>query len=464
VAAARDLVTGTTKSTRGERQDLRHDGGEIWLEEYATLIEWDGGPAIQSTIVDLTDRKHTEQVLREARDKLELHVAERTKELADANRQLMMEVTDRLKKQDELNDAVALYHSLVDHIPLCVVRKSTEGRVTFVNRALCDLFAKPASEIVGKTDHELFNQEQADKYREADLKAMQTGQQLDFLETLPMPNGEIRHIHTLKRPTFDADGRLLGTQLIFWDVTEQKKTESERNLYAAELERSNRDLEQFAYSVSHDLQSPLRTIASYCQLLQRQCGSDLTGESKEFLSNAIEGTRRMRRLLDDLLAYSRVTTTPKEMTSVDMELVLAEALRNLAAAIRDNHAIVTHDRLPTVIGDRTQLMQLLQNLVNNALAHRREVAPRIHVAADEEETLWRFSVRDNGEGIDAKDFDRVFQLFQRLATNNERVGTGIGLSLCKRIVERHGGQIRVESKKGEGSTFHFILPKPVAGG
>jgi light-regulated signal transduction histidine kinase (bacteriophytochrome) len=277
-----------------------------------------------------------------------------------------------------------------------------------------------------------------------------------------MPNGEIRQIHTLKRPTYDADGRLLGTQLIFWDVTEQKKTEVERNQYAAELERSNRDLEQFAYSVSHDLQSPLRTIASYCQLLQRQCGSELTGDAQEFLSNAIEGTKRMRRLLDDLLAYSRVSTTAKEVTPVDMEQVSAEALRNLAAAIRDNQAVVTHDKMPTVYGDRTQLMQLLQNLVNNAIAHRRDVAPRIHISVDEEEAAWRFAVRDNGEGIDRKDFPRVFQMFQRLSCDADRPGTGIGLSLCKRIVERHGGHIGVESKKGEGSTFYFVIPKPVS--
>lgn len=460
--SAQELMAGTIKSTRWQRKDLRQDGGDVWLEEYATRIDWDGGLAIQSTIVDLTERKRTEQVLREARDQLELRVSERTKELADANRMLTAEIADRLKKQDELNEAVSLYHSLVDHIPLCVVRKSVDGRVTFVNRALCELFAKPAAEIVGKTDHELFNKEQADKYREADLQAMQTGQQLDFLETLPMPNGDVRHIHTLKRPTYDVDGQLLGTQLIFWDVTEQKKTELERNLYAAELERSNRDLEQFAYSVSHDLQSPLRTITSYCQLLQRQSGSELTGDAKEYLANAIEGTKRMRRLLDDLLAYSRVSTTPKEMTLVDLEQVLAEALRNLAAAIRENGAVVTHDRLPTVYGNRTQLMQLLQNLINNALAHRREVAPRIHISVDDEGGKWRLSVGDNGEGIDAKDFDRCFQLFQRLSSECERPGTGIGLSLCKRIVERHGGEIGVQSKKGEGSTFYFVIPKPTA--
>jgi light-regulated signal transduction histidine kinase (bacteriophytochrome) len=152
------------------------------------------------------------------------------------------------------------------------------------------------------------------------------------------------------------------------------------------------------------------------------------------------------------------------MALVDLEQVLAEALRNLAAAIRENGAVVTHDRLPTVYGNRTQLMQLLQNLINNALAHRREVAPRIHISVDDEGARWRLSVGDNGEGIDAKDYDRCFQLFQRLSSECDRPGTGIGLSLCKRIVERHGGEIGVQSKKGEGSTFYFVIPKPAASG
>jgi PAS domain S-box-containing protein len=438
VATAKDLMAGTRQSWRGERQDLLRAGQPFWVEEHATLIDWDGGPAIQSTIVDLSDRKQTEKRLRDARDDLEIRVADRTRELADA---------------------AALYRSLVNHIPLCVLRKSVDGEITFVNRALCELFGRRADEFIGKTDYDLFSKEQAAKYRAADERVMETGQQVDLVESLPLPAGEVRQIQTLKTPAYDADGALVGIQLIFWDITEQKKTEEERNRYAAELERSNRDLEQFAYSVSHDLQSPLRTVASYCQMLQREHGTGLKDEAREYLGNAIEGTRRMRRLLDDLLAYSKVSTSPREFESVKLEQVLNEALRNLAAAIRDNGAVVTHDPLPTVFGNQTQLMQLLQNLVSNALAHRRGVAPRIHVGTDDDSTCWRVSVSDNGEGIDSKDFGRVFQLFQRLCTEQERPGTGIGLSLCKRIVEHHGGRIGVESKKGEGSTFFFTLPK-----
>jgi PAS domain S-box-containing protein len=464
-AAMEDLVSGRSKSDHGERQNLRKDGAVVWLEEFATVIDWEGGLAIQSTVVDLTERKRTEQILRDAHAELELRVQERTKELADANRLLHAEISERLQKQEELRDALGLYHSLVDHVPLCVVRKDVDGRFEFVNRALCKILGQPAEFFVNKTDYDLFSKEQADQYRAADQKVMETGQQLDLLEQLPMPNGEVRQIHTLKTSTHDADGNLLGTQLIFWDVTDQKRTEDERNRYAAELERSNRDLEQFAYNVSHDLQSPLRTIASYCQLLQRQFGNELKGEGKDYLANAVEATRRMRRLLDDLLAYSRVSTGPHEMMPVELEAVLAEALRNLAAAIRDNHAVVTHDRLPTISGDQTQLMQVLQNLINNALTYRRrDVAPRIHIAAEEEPTQWRFEVRDNGVGIDSQDFDRVFHLFQRLDIDDDRPGTGIGLSICKRIVERHGGRIGVKSKKGEGSVFYFTLPKRSAAG
>lgn len=464
VADARELLAGHKDSTRGERQDLVKDGVAIWVEEYATVIEWEGGPAIHSTVVDLTDRKQAEQVLRQSRDELEQRVRERTQELATANQRLQGEVAERVKKQDELRDVVTLYHSLLNDIPLCVVRKSVDGRVTYVNRSFCNVFGLAADHFLGKTAYDLFSPDHADKYRQSDEQVMETGKQLDFLQALPLPNGEIRQIHTLKTPAYDPDGQLRGTQLIFWDVTEQMRTEEERNRYAAELERSNRDLEQFAYSVSHDLQSPLRTVTSYCQLLQQECGAELaSGDGQKYLSNAIDGTRRMRRLLMDLLAYSRASAGPREMEAVQLEEVLSEALQNLAAAIRDNQALITSDPLPTVYGDRTQLVQLFQNLINNSIAYRREQPPRVHVSVAEDATHWRFSVKDNGRGIAEKDFQRIFQLFQRLGSEDNPSGTGIGLSICQRVVVRHGGEIDVTSKKGEGCTFHFTLPKRSAG-
>lgn len=445
--------------TRGELRALRKDNRQIWLEEFATVVDWEDGPAMQSTVIDVTEHKNAEARLRQGRDELEQRVVERTAELANANQQLKSEVADRERAEIQLQESISLYHSLVDHIPLCVVRKAVDGKFTFVNRALYKRFDLTPEEMVGKTDYDFFSKEQADKYRLADEQVMRTGEQLELFEIVPLPSGEILQIHTLKTPIYDVEQNVLGTQLIFWDITAQKRMEDERNRYAHELERSNRDLEQFAYNISHDLQSPLRTIASYCQLLQKRCQEQMDDVAKEYLQNALAGTKRMKQFLDDLLEYSRVSTKPREVAEVDMEKVLQAVLDNLAAAIRENHAIVSHDELPKVTGDKTQFVQLLQNLISNALKYRRAVAPRIQIGVEDKGDHWQFSVSDNGEGIDPKQYERVFQIFQRLHAENERPGAGIGLSICKRIVERHGGHIWIESTPGEGSIFRWTIPK-----
>lgn len=451
--------------SRGQLQGIRQDGKQIWLEEFASAVDWEDGPAIQSTVIDITDQKNAEQALLRNREELELRVADRTRELAEANSRLQNEIAERQSAELQLQESFALYHSLVDHIPLCVIRKSVDGTFTFVNHALCRLFGMPAEQILGKTDFDFFSPEQAEKYRRADEDVMRTGETLELFENVPLPSGEILRIHTLKTPIYDVEQRVQGTQLIFWDVTAQKRMEDERNRYAAELERSNLDLEQFAYNVSHDLQSPLRTIASYCQMLQKRCQNQIDEVSTEYLASISSGTKRMKRLLDDLLEYARVSTKPRELAEVDMEKVLQSVLDNLASSIRDNHAIVSHDRLPKIVGDATQLGQLLQNLISNALKYRRSTAPRIHVGVEDKGAEWQFCVRDNGEGIDPKHFEKVFQVFQRLHTEQDKPGTGIGLTICKRIVERHGGRIWIESTPGEGSTFCWTVSKvPSAAG
>lgn len=463
IALAKARTRDSNTPNRREVRGLRKDGAIIWLEEFATVVDWEDGIAMQSTVIDLTERKKAEEALRQGRDELEIRVKDRTKELADANRQLQAEIADRQRAETELQESFALYHSLVDHIPLCVIRKSVDGKFTFVNRALCKLFGMSPDALLGKSDYDFFAQDQADKYRLADEQVMRTGEQLELSEIVPLPSGDVLQIHTLKTPIYDVERRILGTQLVFWDVTAQKRMEDERNRYAAELERSNRDLEQFAYNISHDLQSPLRTIASYCQMLQKRCQQQIDDVANEYITSAISGTKRMKRLLDDLLEYSRVSTKPRELIDMDMEEVLVAVLNNLASTIRDSHAIVSHDALPQVTGDPTQFVQLLQNLISNALKYRRHVAPRIHIGVEDKTREWQFSVRDNGEGIDPKQFDRIFQIFQRLYAEDERPGAGIGLSICKRIVERHGGRIWVDSTLGEGSVFYFTIPKKQLG-
>jgi signal transduction histidine kinase len=249
------------------------------------------------------------------------------------------------------------------------------------------------------------------------------------------------------------------------ELAERKRAEEELKQTMAELARSNQELEQFAYVASHDLQEPLRMVASYVQLLARRYQGRLDADADEFIAYAVDGATRMQALINDLLAYSRVGTRGKPFEPTDCEAILDQALANLQVAIEENGAAVTHDLLPTVMADATQLTQLFQNLIGNAVKFRGEESLRIHISAhwpsaieNRKSDEWIFSVRDNGIGIDPEYHERIFLIFQRLHTREEYPGTGIGLAICRKIVERHGGRIWVESQPGKGSIFYFTIP------
>ncbi len=238
-------------------------------------------------------------------------------------------------------------------------------------------------------------------------------------------------------------------------VAEKTATVEEKS---RELARTNDELEQFVHAAAHDLKEPLRTITSYVQLLQKVSGSNLAPGANDYIQFVVDGTHRLQELIDDLLSYTRLNAGPQPSQMIDLSKVLQETLTGLEATIKDNHAVVTHDELPTLPANHAHMVLLFQNLISNALKFHAKDPPRVHISARREEGRWVFSIADNGIGIDEKYFGKLFVVFQRLNTRDEYPGTGIGLALCRKIVEQQHGKIWLESKVGKGTTFYFSLP------
>lgn len=270
------------------------------------------------------------------------------------------------------------------------------------------------------------------------------------------PDGTIHYIKANGEVTWDAQDRPTRMVGVNYDITERKLAQEELQAKTHELERSNAELEQFAYVASHDLQEPLRMVSSYTQLLAKRYPGKLDKDANEFIAFAVDGATRMQHLIQDLLLYSRVGRGVV-LAPCELQAAYDMALRNLKLVLDESQAQVTHDPLPPVLGDSGQLTQLLQNLIGNAFKFRGENRPAVHVSAARDGAMWRIGVRDNGIGIEPEFHQRIFVIFQRLHTREHYAGTGIGLAICKKIVERHAGRIWVESQPGQGTTFFFTL-------
>ncbi|WP_312908290.1 PAS domain S-box protein [Natronosalvus caseinilyticus] len=296
---------------------------------------------------------------------------------------------------------------------------------------------------------EVIHPEDRQKTQEAIENTLETGEP-KHEEIRIVRDGEVRWIEAPGQPVQDDDGPtwMIG---VARDITERKT-------YERKLEDSNERLEQFAYAASHDLQEPLRMVSSYLRLIENRADEELTEETEEFLEFAVDGADRMRDMIDGLLAYSRVETQGEALEPIDLNEVVEDVRDDLEIRITESDADVDIEELPRVVGDEHQLRQVFQNVLSNAIEYSGDEPPRVHISAIRNGSMWEVSVRDEGIGIEPDEQDRIFEVFQRLQSRNDHGGSGIGLALCERIVERHGGEIRVESEPGEGATFSFTLP------
>jgi PAS domain S-box-containing protein len=419
------ITIRTGQPLRGQVLGIqRPDGSTTWVEVNTGFLRRGGDPdfyGIVSTLADISERKRAEAALRESEERFRL-----TFELAGSG---------------------------IAHVDM-------GGRLVRANPSLCEMLGYAEDELRSRTVKDLSHPEDRD-LTDVARDRMRAGLTRSFsLEKRYVhKDGHVVWVDLTATVVRDVHGRPLHDIAIFDDITERKKAEAELRAAHDELKRSNEELAQFAYVASHDLQEPLRMVSSYTQLLARRYGERLDGDAREFMAFIVDGAARMKQLIEDLLAYSRVGTRGKDFRPMAVDAALRRALFNLKGAVEEAGASITYGNLPQVVADELQLTQLFQNLIGNALKFRSASVPRVDVSCIEKEAEWELRVSDNGIGIDPQYSERIFMVFQRLHNKAEYPGTGIGLAICKKVVERHGGRIWVSSKPGEGATFHFTLPK-----
>ena len=366
----------------------------------------------------------------------------------------------RKQGEEVLRESEARFRQTFELAGSGMAHVDLDGRLLRVNHRLCRILGRGEGELIGRSVKEISHPQDRD-VTDSERARVRAGEVevAHFEKRYLRPDGRTVWVDLAVALARGAEGAPLYEIAVFDDITERKSAEAALRAAHEELQRSNSELEQFAYVASHDLQEPLRMVSSYTQLIQRRYADKLDADAKEFMHYVVDGAARMKQLIEDLLAYSRVGTKGKEFRAIELEAALKRALTNLRAAVEESGAAVTWDPLPSVSADDSQLAQLFQNLIGNALKFRGAGVPRVHVAASEKDGEWEITVADNGIGIEPQYFERIFMVFQRLHTKGDYPGTGIGLAICKKVVERHGGRIWVDSALGEGSRFHFTLPK-----
>ncbi|MGA7935152.1 MAG: ATP-binding protein, partial [Kovacikia sp.] len=451
----------------------------------ATAIKDEAGNFVmsRSTLFDIHDRKRAENerqlaqtALQQANEQLETKVQERTTELAQANTLLQVELRDRQRAEKALSESEKQLRLITDALPVLIAYVDSAQCYRFNNQAYEHWFGVSRMAIAGLPLQQVLGEAVYGSIK-PHIEAVMAGQEASYETLVPYKNGDLRWVHVIYVPDFNQQGEVKGFVALITDITDRKRAQqvlqqakedlelkvkertAELNQLNQDLVRSNQELEQFAYIASHDLQEPLRAITGYTQLLMQDYQDQLGQSAQEYTAYIVDGAKRMQQLIQDLLAYSRVGTRELAFTPTDCNEILNQVLKNLQVAIGEHNATILSDPLPTVIADNNQLMQLLQNLIGNGIKFHRQEPPQINISAELRDNEWLFQVRDNGIGIKPRYLDRIFEIFKRLHTRTNFPGTGIGLAICKKIVDRHGGRIWATSEPGVGTTFYFTIPQ-----
>ncbi len=368
-----------------------------------------------------------------------------------------IDITERKLAEQKLQESEERNRKLVEFLPK-MIGVHVKQKWVYMNPAGLKLLgARSEGELLGREIQEIISPEFRDIVRSRVEQVQEKGLSVPEIEQQFVRLDGAKVDVSVSSVPIDYQGES-GILMFAEDISARKKAEEELRRSHDELERSNAELQQFAYVASHDLQEPLRMVSSYMALMERRYKGRLDADADDFIGYAVDGAKHMRMLINDLLEYSRVGTHGKAFGPVDCETLLSRVLDHLQLLIEDSGATVTHDHLPTVIGDDAQLMRLFQNLIHNSLKFKNDSPPLIDVSAELYNGNWLFSLHDNGIGIDPQYTDRIFVIFQKLHNRDEYPGTGIGLAICKKIVERHGGNIWVQSEPGKGATFFFTIP------
>lgn len=447
-----------------ETQHRRKDGSIYDVEISYNVVEWEGEILRFCVCRDISLRKQAEEALKRSRDELEEQVQERTQEL--------LQINNRLQQRERE------FRTLVENTPDIITRHDRQYRYLYINPASIQQSRIPTVGYLGKKPSELSYPKEITDFWEACLENVFTTGRIRIDEFQIVNVNEAKTYQTYIVPEFGDGESVESVITIARDITKLRKAEESARQLAEDLKRSNEELEQFAYIASHDLQEPLRAVASFTQMLAKRYRGQLDSKADTYIEFIIDGATRMQQMIQDLLSYSRVGRTELKLQSVDCNLLLERVKKDLQISIRETQAVITADSLPTITADANQLGNLLQNLINNSLKYRSETFPKIHISAKKNklevqlENLtqpsipgqtkiqeeWLFSIQDNGIGIKPQYAERIFGIFQRLHTSDEYPGTGLGLAICRKILERHKGRIWVESNPNQGSTFFFTIP------